>query len=326
VSSALPLLARCLAQKPHITDKLVRTEEAIMYRQCSTAKAPAAPRQLPTIEPAAAWPLTTDNEKEVFEFLGERPLHTVAMAGFIRDNSIDSPLNRGTFYGCRDSEGKLEGVALIGHATLFETRTDGALQAFAKVAKNCTTTHLVMGEEQRIDEFWTHYSDGGQRLRREGQAVLLELQWPIDVREEVVELRRAIPADLDLILPVHALMALGESGVDPREKDFAGFHKRCLRRIEKGRTLVCFQAGQLMFKAEIAFETPAAIYLEGVWVNPEKRHQGYGLRCMSQLARTLLPRTQSLCLFVNDQNKEARQFYQHAGYKPRGIYDTIFLK
>jgi hypothetical protein len=183
-----------------------------------------------------------------------------------------------------------------------------------------------MGEEQLIDEFWTHYSDGGQRLRREGRALLLELQWPIDVREEVAELRRAIPADLDLILPVHARMALGESGVDPREKDSTGFRKRCLRRIEQGRTIVCVQDGKLRFKAEIAFETPGAIYLEGIWVSPGKRHLGYGLRCMSQLARTLLPRTRSICLFVNDKNKEARQFYEHAGYKPRGIYDTIFLK
>src|SRR6185436_12983053 len=59
--------------------------------------------------------LTEDDRNEVFAFLAERPLHTVAMAGFIRDNGFDSPHNRGTFYGCRNSEGRLEGVALIGH-------------------------------------------------------------------------------------------------------------------------------------------------------------------------------------------------------------------
>ena len=298
-----------------------------MYRQCSTAKLIPAPRQLATTESRSpVRPLTTRDEKEVLKFLVERPLHTVAMAGFIRDNGIVSPLNRGTFYGCRNSRGKLEGVALIGHATLIETRTDRALQAFAEVAKNCTTTHLVMGEEQRIDEFWAYYSDGGQKLRHAGREVLFELQSPIEVREEDADLRRAILADLDLILPVHARMALDESGVDPLEKDAIGFRKRCVRRIEQGRTLVWIQDGKLVFKAEITSDTPEVIYLEGVWVSPEKRHQGYGLRCMSQLARTLLSRTRSICLLVNDENREAHQFYARAGYKPRGIYDTIFLQ
>src|SRR5437870_624957 len=112
-----------------------------------------------------------------------------------------------------------------------------------------------------------------------------------EVREEVPELRLATLADLDLILPVHARMAFDESGIDPLQKDSLGFRKRCVRRIEQGRTWVWIQDGKLMFKAELVSDTPAVIYLEGVWVSPEERHQGYGLRCMSQLARILLPCT-----------------------------------
>jgi len=67
--------------------------------------------------------LTDDEQNEVLAFLAERPIHTVCLAGFIRDNGLSSPHNRGTFYGCRNSEGRLEGVALIGHATLIEART-----------------------------------------------------------------------------------------------------------------------------------------------------------------------------------------------------------
>ena len=44
--------------------------------------------------------------------------HTYSRNGkLIRDNGIVSSLNRGTFYGCRDLNGNLEGVALVGHAT-----------------------------------------------------------------------------------------------------------------------------------------------------------------------------------------------------------------
>src|SRR6185436_20691196 len=65
--------------------------------------------------------LTDADEEEVLNFLSRRPIHTVAMVGFIHDNGLVSTLNRGTFYGCRNYEGNLEGVALIGHATLLET-------------------------------------------------------------------------------------------------------------------------------------------------------------------------------------------------------------
>src|SRR3954463_12161453 len=74
--------------------------------------------------------LTEEDRTEVLAFLAERSIHTVCMTGFIRDNGLISPYNRGTFYGCRNSEGRLEGVALIGHATLIEARTERAMREF----------------------------------------------------------------------------------------------------------------------------------------------------------------------------------------------------
>src|SRR5437667_3414733 len=59
-------------------------------------------------------------ETEVLDFLAARPLHSVFMASQIRDNGLVSPHNRGSFYACRDRQGQLEGIALLGHATLIE--------------------------------------------------------------------------------------------------------------------------------------------------------------------------------------------------------------
>lgn len=89
------------------------------------------------------------HEREVLEFLSHRPIHTVPMVGFIKDNGLFSPLNRGIFYGCRNRDGQLEGVALIGHATLIETITDRATEALAERAQTCTTAHMIMGEKER---------------------------------------------------------------------------------------------------------------------------------------------------------------------------------
>lgn len=269
--------------------------------------------------------LDASHESEVLNFLAQRPIHTVGMVGLIRDNGLVSSLNRGSFYSCRNSQGQIEGVALIGHATLMETTSDRALEAFAEIAQTCTTTHMIMAEKDAINQFWGHYAEAGQQMRRACRELLFELKWPVEARPDVPGLRLASPADLDLIIPVQAQMAFDESGVNPLEKDPAGFRQRCARRVEQGRTWVWIEAGKLMFKAEVVADTSSVIYLEGIWTNTEDRAQGYGLRCMSQLSRLLLTRTQSISVLVNETNTIAHNFYQKAGYKLRGVYDTVFL-
>jgi len=269
--------------------------------------------------------LNVGKEAEVLAFLSERPLHTVTLAGFVRDNGLVSPLNRGTFYSCRDQRGELEGVALIGHATFIETRTRRALEAFAEIAQTCTNTHMILGEQELISEFWSHYSTGGQPFRLACRELLFELRFPAEALASVPDLRSATEDDLELVIPVHAQMAFNESGVNPLEFDPIGFRARCARRINKGRTWVMIKDGILIFKADIVSATPAVIYLEGIWVNPTERGKKCGRRCMSELAINLLPRTHSICLLVDERQTKVHDFYRKAGYMLRGIYDTIFL-
>jgi predicted GNAT family acetyltransferase len=297
-----------------------------MYQLNSIAKtAPLPPRtQLRAIEVSTVC-LTDKDETEVLTFLAQRPLHTITMVGFINDNGLVSPLNRGTFYGCRNRKGHIEGIALIGHATLMETTTARALEALSEVAQTCTNAHMIMGEKQRIEDFWNYYAKAGQEMRVACRELLFELRWPLEVNQQTSGLRLATLADLELVMPAHAELALAESDVNPMEKDPQGFRQRCARRIEQGRTWVRVENGVLTFKADVISETPEVTYLEGVWVNPSRRGQGLGLSCMSQLAESLLSHTQSVCLFVNEANTAAQLFYKRAGYKMRGIYDTIFL-
>ncbi len=277
-------------------------------------------------EPVTVYSLTNEHEQEVLAFLSARPIHTVAMAGFIRDNGLVSTLNRGTFYACRNSQGNLEGIALIGHINLIETRTDRALEAFARVAQQCSRTHLIMGEQERIEEFWSYYTEAGQQRRLACRELLFELHPSVMPKQSAPELRLATSEDLELVMPVQAQMAFEESGVNPMEKDPEGFRLRCLRRIHQGRTWVWVENNELIFKADIMADTPEVIYLEGIWVNSKARGQGIGMRCMSQLACTLLKQTKSICLLVNEQNEDVHRFYQKAGYKVVSRYDTIFLE
>lgn len=270
--------------------------------------------------------LAEQHKAEILGFLAERPLHTVYLAGFIRDNGVISPLNRGTFYGYRNSEGRLEGVALIGHAILFEARSDESVDAFASLAQKSSRTHMLMGEVEKVEQFWSLYVEGGQAPRMMCRELLFEQKFPVLVRKPVQGLRRATLRDLELLLPIQAEMAFNESGVNPLEKDPNGFRLRCARRIEQGRVWVLFENGRLQFKADIMSDTPEVIYLEGVYVAPEERGHGLGRRCLSQLTRNLLARTKVVSLLVNEQNEGASEFYSKAGFKLRAHYDTIFLQ
>jgi uncharacterized protein len=269
--------------------------------------------------------LANNDAAEVLEFLAQRPIHTVAMMSLIHDNGIVSPFNRGTFYGCRDANGQLEGVALVGHATLMETVSERALAALAQVARECPSTHMIMGEKERVADFWSHYSDAGRRQRLACREWLFELTRPVNAREAVVELRPAQLNELELFMPIQAQLAFLESGINPMEVDPHGFRERCLRRIEQGRTWVVVENGELIFKADVISKTAEVNYLEGVWLHEEYRHKNLGTRFMSGLMRRLLEDTKSICLLVNETNESAHGFYRKCGFHFRATYETIFL-
>lgn len=282
---------------------------------------------LPAPELAATVTELTERDRaEVLALLAERPVHTVGMAGLIRDNGMVSEHHRGTFYGCRNSEGRLEGVALVGHHTLVEARTRRALAEFALVAQVCPRTHMIMGEVETVEEFWNHYADEGRRMRHACREILFELRRPVEGFAEAEGLRPATAAEVDLIAPVQAELAEAESGVNPLSVDPEGFVRRCLRRIEQGRTWVVVSDGRLVFKADVQADTPEVVYLEGVYVHPDERGTTLGRRYMTQLCRQLLARTRILCLLANEENERAQRFYRMCGFKTRSVYDTIFLR
>jgi ribosomal protein S18 acetylase RimI-like enzyme len=288
--------------------------------------APASSYELTAFGSMATETLTNEHQPEILEFLAARPLHTVIMAGHIRDNGVVSPFNRGTFHAYRGLQGSLEGVALIGHATLMETRSTAALRAFAGVAQGSSDIHLIMAEQEKVELFWSYYAQAGERPRVVGLESLLEQRWPVGVEAMVSELRRATMDDLKAVMLVQAEMALAEGGVNPMETDLPGFRRRCARRIELGRTWVWREDQHLIFKVDIMADTPEAIYLEGIWVNPQERGQGYGLRCLTQVARRLLRETISICVLVNENNLKAHAFYRRAGFKPRAFYQSVFVQ
>ena len=269
--------------------------------------------------------LAEQHVEEVVNFLAERPVHGFFLRGHIEDNGLVSSSNRGKFIGVRNPFGSLEGVALIGHATLFETKSDAALAAIAQIAQQNRTTHMLLGEQEKVERFWKHYSVDGQTSRASCRELLFEKTEPVGDDETPSTLRLASAKDLDLLAPVHAKMAFTESGINPLDKDPKGFCERYLRRINRDRVWVVIENDRLLFKADIALQTSDAAYLEGIHVHPEVRGMGYGHRFLSQLSRILLRRVRSICLLVNENNIAAHALYRKAGFGFQSYYRTIFL-
>lgn len=266
------------------------------------------------------------NEREVLEFLNARPVHTVAMAGFIRDNGIESAANRGKFYGCRNAAGKLQGVALIGHTTLVEARSDEALRAFAAAARQSETPiHFMMSDGSTIETFWKYFAEGNKQPRLVCSELLFELNFPFMVQECRWDVRLADASELEQIAVAHDEVAFSESGSSPLQKDREGFLKRCLKRIEQGRTFVVFENGKLVFKADIVAETTEVAYLEGIYVAPEYRSQGVGSSCLSNLGLQLMERVENVCLLSNVEFKSAHKSFAKAGFVNSDRCQTIFV-
>ena len=273
-----------------------------------------------------ARPLANDETEEVLDFLSYRPQRTFVMSGFIRDNGLTGAFNRGTFYGYRDESGKLAGVALMGHAIFVEARSEAAIEEFATLAQRFPRAHMIMGEEEITERFWSYYRDGGQPARCIRREVLLEMNEPPNQFRPQPDLRMARADDLNLIVPVHAALALAESGINPLDIDADGFRARCRRRIEQSRVFVLVEDRKLIFKADVISDTPDVIYVEGLYVRPEHRGRGAGAHCLAQLSRELLRRTKSIIGLVAEDKQDALHFLTKVGFTRRANYVTIFLK
>ncbi|MEO8572589.1 MAG: GNAT family N-acetyltransferase [Pyrinomonadaceae bacterium] len=270
--------------------------------------------------------LTNDNRFEVMSFLSLRPVHTVVMKSFIIDNGIESEQNRGTFFGYRNANGCLEGVALIGHSTLVEARTDKAMQALAFAARNSETPiNLIMSDGEAAESFWSYFSGGRREPRLRCTEELFELSFPFLVKKCKWQVRHAKLDELEVIAEAQAEVALLESGIDPMERDRDGFLKRVARRIEQNRIFVVVKNGELIFKADVVAQTDDVAYLEGVYVHPDYRGEGVGSSCLSEVGLRLLNEVQNVCLLSNVKFKSAHASFMKAGFSNTDRCTTLFV-
>lgn len=269
--------------------------------------------------------LTELDRERTLAFLNERPVHTVVMTSFINDNGLESSLNRGKFFEYAAADGTIEGVALIGHTTLVEARSDAALKALAYAARNSATPlHLVMSSGKGAEKFWNFLTAGSRAPRLTCTEKLFELSFPLPVQAFTEALRQATRDELLQVAEAQGEIAFMECGKNPMDTDREGFLGRVSRRIDQGRVFVVVEDGMLVFKADIIAESADVAYLEGIYVAPESRGKGIGSSYLAELSIRLLDRVRNVCLLSNIEFTEAHKTYNRAGFRDTDECVTIF--
>src|SRR5262245_45499554 len=151
--------------------------------------------------------LEEQHKNETLAFLSTRILHTFVMTGWLHDNGVVNPLNRGTFYAYRNQAGQLDGGALIGHTTWFEAGPDEAVAAVAGLTQECSAASALMGEEKKVKQCLNYYVSGRPAPRLACRELLFEQRQKQQLGEEIPGLRLATSAELDLVTKVHAELA-----------------------------------------------------------------------------------------------------------------------
>lgn len=130
--------------------------------------------------------------------------------------------------------------------------------------------------------------------------------------------RYANLTDLDALVPACAAMHLEEVGINPLDRDAAGYRERIRELIYRRRSFILVDGGRIVFKTELSAITDQTVQLMGVWTAPNARQKGFARRGLAEICGHLMHRGQAVTLFVNDFNAPAIHLYEALGFRRIG--------
>ncbi|MBF5080713.1 GNAT family N-acetyltransferase [Quadrisphaera sp. INWT6] len=209
---------------------------------------------------------------------------------------------------------------------------EAALDAFATRARRsgrrCSSlvgsADAVMGLWSRLESSW-----GPARDVRPDQPLMAVRTPPLVAPDTAV--RRATPADLDVLVPACIAMFTEEVGYSPTAGDGgATYRRRVEELVSAGRSFVRIEGSgddrQVVFKAELGAVAPGVAQVQGVWVHPD--HRGRGLAEPGMSAVVLATQAAGypvVSLYVNDFNTRAVRAYEAVGFERVGTFATVLF-
>lgn len=207
------------------------------------------------------------------------------------------------------------------------TRPDSR-EAFAeRLRQGGRRSSSIVGLRDEVLDLWGRLESrwGPAREVRASQPLLALASAPAVVPDP--EVRHAVPADLEVLVPACIAMFTAEVGVSPVLGGMgAAYQARIAEIIHQRRSFVRIDDGAMVFKAEIGAATDTVCQVQGVWVDPAHRGRGISEPAMAAVVeharRGIAP---TVSLYVNDYNTLARRCYEAVGFRQVGEFATVLF-
>ncbi|MBV9496220.1 MAG: DUF4081 domain-containing protein, partial [Acidobacteria bacterium] len=183
------------------------------------------------------------------------------------------------------------------------TSRDVVMTAIAAVAERIVNRMLpvraIISPALLVEALWMHLRPRTDpptvvRMNQPIYAIRRNFEYP-----PLTLSRYSTTRDLEQLVPACAAMHKEEVGIDPLERDAAGYRERIRELVERKRSVVRIEQGQIAAKCEFSAVTDDAIQLMGVWTHPRFRRRGLAHSLLREVCGEEFREGKNVTLFVN---------------------------
>ena len=281
---------------------------------------------------ASAHLLDDRHARSVRAVLATDPVMSCMVAARIEYGGLDPWRLGGELWGftrdpARGRDAELAGLCFSGANLVPLCGGRPAVRAFAdRAARRARCCSSMVGPADHVLALWEQLggSWGPAREERPDQPLLVLTEPPRVPPDPLVRPVRL--HELDQYLPAAVAMFTEEVGIDPRLPDGgAGYRSRVAELIAAGRAFARFEAGEVVFKAEIGAMSSTVGQIQGVWVHPARRGQGLAAAATAVVVQRLQQMGRIASLYVNAYNLPARATYRRVGFTQVGCFATVLF-
>ena len=267
--------------------------------------------------------LGEDDVKQAIAFLQRDPLINVYLISrLIEERSAAAT----QIYAVRHNRGIVLLASLATNIVLAadpREREDIVDSAVAMVAERIVARMLpvraIISPARLVEKLWDRLRTRVDpptvvRMNQPVYAIRKRFEFP-----DLMQSRYATADDLDRLVPACAAMHKEEVGIDPLERDAAGYRDRVRELVDRRRAIVQIKEGLIASKCEFSALSDDAVQLMGVWTHPQFRKRGLARTMLREVCGHLFRRGKDVTLFVNDFNLPAVALYESIGFQRIGM-------
>ncbi|WP_344101321.1 GNAT family N-acetyltransferase [Nocardiopsis rhodophaea] len=263
----------------------------------------------------------------VHALLDADPVGNVFVSSRVRATGLDTGRLGSELWGYIE-HGAISALCYSGANLVPVSASSAAIRQFSEHARwqgrRCSS---IVGPIDQVSEMWERLGPvwGPARVIRGNQPVMELDGDPLVASDPLV--RRVRVSEIGILVPACVAMFTEEVGVPPDSGDGGALYRaRVEELVRTRRAFARIEDGRIVFKAEVGAVTPYACQIQGVWVHPDLRGQGYaagGVAAVARMAREeIAPR---VTLYVNDFNTPARATYRRVGFREVGAVMSILF-